>query len=512
MPLELRPLIAFRDYHATTHENGALDARVEIEPGVVDCVALPGLPALYLAHDAAPRSSAPATLVPQLRIRRRARARARFPGRSVQSAAADVRSRARAAPQRDRLAPSAATPATRRGCAIGEMRAARRCGRRAVRTIRWSQRLTLAADQFIVQRGDLQTIIAGYHWFSDWGRDTMIALPGLTLATGRARRRPRDPAGLRRQRRPRHAAQSLSRCRRDARVQHRRRHALVLRSGPRLLARHSGDYAFVRARPLPGLKQTSSTGTCAARATASAWTTMACWPAGEPGVQLTWMDAKVGDWVVTPRTASPSRSRRSGTTRCASWKISPRASAIAARAHATRRTGRRAREQLPRAVLERSGRLPLRRGRRRHARRLHPSQPDLRRQPARTACCDDDDAQARGRGGGARTADARRAAHASRLPTRSIAAATKAAWRAAIRAYHQGTVWPWLMGPFLTAYARLNGGEKPARWLAAMEQHLRSACLGQLFELADGDPPHTPGGCVAQAWSVARTPESEYAT
>jgi glycogen debranching enzyme len=70
-------------------------------------------------------------------------------------------------------------------------------------------------------------------------------------------------------------------------------------------------------------------------------------------------------------------------------------------------------------------------------------------------------------------------------------------------AYHQGTVWPWLMGPFLSAYARVHGGEKPAQWLAAMEDHLRSYCLGQLFEVADGDAPHHPGGCVAQAWSVA---------
>ena len=70
-------------------------------------------------------------------------------------------------------------------------------------------------------------------------------------------------------------------------------------------------------------------------------------------------------------------------------------------------------------------------------------------------------------------------------------------------AYHEGTVWPWLMGPFLTAYARLKGGSAPARWLGVFEEALRTGCLGQIGEVADGDAPYVPGGCVAQAWSVA---------
>jgi glycogen debranching enzyme len=69
-------------------------------------------------------------------------------------------------------------------------------------------------------------------------------------------------------------------------------------------------------------------------------------------------------------------------------------------------------------------------------------------------------------------------------------------------AYHQGTVWPWLLAPFLTAYARLKGGDLPSQLIAGMETLLTSACLGQLFEVADGDAPHQPGGCPAQAWSI----------
>src|SRR6185369_5730894 len=75
-------------------------------------------------------------------------------------------------------------------------------------------------------------------------------------------------------------------------------------------------------------------------------------------------------------------------------------------------------------------------------------------------------------------------------------------------AYHQGTVWPWLLGPFLTAYIRVNGRNQKtqaqaAAWLAGLRAHLSEAGLGQISEIFDGDAPHRPAGCIAQAWSVA---------
>jgi glycogen debranching enzyme len=75
-------------------------------------------------------------------------------------------------------------------------------------------------------------------------------------------------------------------------------------------------------------------------------------------------------------------------------------------------------------------------------------------------------------------------------------------------AYHQGTVWPWLMGPFVEAWLRLRGrstaakSEARARFLPPLLQHLETAGLGHVSEVADGDPPHTPGGCPFQAWSL----------
>jgi glycogen debranching enzyme len=74
-------------------------------------------------------------------------------------------------------------------------------------------------------------------------------------------------------------------------------------------------------------------------------------------------------------------------------------------------------------------------------------------------------------------------------------------------AYHQGTVWPWLMGPYITAsvkaYGRKAGRRLAVMWLENFQPHLHEAGLGQVSEIFDGDAPHAPRGCVAQAWSVA---------
>jgi glycogen debranching enzyme len=69
-------------------------------------------------------------------------------------------------------------------------------------------------------------------------------------------------------------------------------------------------------------------------------------------------------------------------------------------------------------------------------------------------------------------------------------------------AYHQGTVWPWLIGSFITAYVKVKG-EKTSKFLKALIEHLNDAGLDTISEVFDGDPPHTPGGCISQAWNVA---------
>jgi glycogen debranching enzyme len=81
-------------------------------------------------------------------------------------------------------------------------------------------------------------------------------------------------------------------------------------------------------------------------------------------------------------------------------------------------------------------------------------------------------------------------------------------WESRDRAYHQGTVWAWLMGPFIEAHLNVKDNSPSATaavtgWLEGFNEHLNEAGLGFVSEIFDGDPPHHPRGCIAQAWSVA---------
>ena len=181
--LELRPLIAFRDYHSTTHENAAIDGSLAIAPGRVTCSPYPGCPDLHLAHtpgeirqtgewyrnfeytieqerglDFREDLFNPLVMALDLMAERHAAVVASTEPRTVE----DV----------DRLR-------------LSEIQRRKDIAAAVPTDDSFRQLLVQAADQFIVRRGEGSTIIAGYPWFSDWGRDTMIALPGLALSTGR---------------------------------------------------------------------------------------------------------------------------------------------------------------------------------------------------------------------------------------------------------------------------------------------------------------------------------------
>ena len=148
---------------------------------------------------------------------------------------------------------------------------------------------------------EVRTVIAGYHWFTDWGRDTMISLEGLTLATGRHRE-----AG--------YILRTFAHYVRDGLIPnmfpegeqrgalpHRRRDAVVLPRASIATSRATGDRATLRAAAADA-RSTSSSITSRARGSASASIRpTGCCARAQEGYQLTWMDAKVGDWVVTPR-------------------------------------------------------------------------------------------------------------------------------------------------------------------------------------------------------------------
>jgi len=366
------------------------------------------------------------------------------------------------------------------------------------------QHLARSADQFVVSRPtadtpDGQSIIAGYPWFGDWGRDTMIALPGLTLATGR----------------PEVAAQ-------------------ILRTyGPYV------DQGMIPNR-FPGAGETPEYNTVdatlwyveAIRAYVDATGDTALlddlWPvltdivdghergtrygigvdsgdgllrAGEPGVQLTWMDAKVGDWVVTPRIGKPVEIN-------ALWYNALRS--LGEWADPIGRSGTPYAERAEQVAAhfdrfwddDRGYCHDVIDGPEGADSRLRPNQIfavslphsplSAPRQKAVVDAC---------------------AAHLyTPLGLRSLAPdhpdyeGRYAGGRTERDgAYHQGTVWSWLVGPFVRAHLRVYDDPEAARTLLApLRRHLADHGLGSVSEVFDGDPPFTPGGTPAQAWGVAQ--------
>jgi predicted glycogen debranching enzyme len=368
----------------------------------------------------------------------------------------------------------------------------------------WIEQLVLAADQFVVSRpladdpGGL-SVIAGYHWFGDWGRDTMIALPGLTLTTGRpetARRilstfaRFVDRGML-----PNvfpDAGQAPEYNTVDA--------ALWYVEAVRAYHAATGDDGALRDL-FPALEQIVhgyAAGTrYGIRVDADGLVT-----AGEPGVQLTWMDAKVGDWVVTPRIGKPVEIN-------ALWY-----NALIAMAGFAGRLGgpaagwaamaERAAVGFARFWNEDAGHChDVIDGPDGHEAALRPNQILAVSLPASPL------SPARQR----RVVDACARHLLVSYGLRSLAPGEPGyqpryggSPRERDGAYHQGTAWAWLLGPFALAHHRVHGDREAARaFLEPMAQHLADHGLGSIAEVFDAEPPFQPDGCIAQAWSVAET-------
>lgn len=367
----------------------------------------------------------------------------------------------------------------------------------------WIRQTVLAADQFVVRRGhdapaERRSVIAGYHWFSDWGRDTMVSLPGLTLATGRPEiaRSILDSfshfvdGGMLPNFFP-EAGQSPEFNTVDA--------ALWFFAAVREYYAVTADKKFLR-RVLPALRQIIQGYAAGTRFNIHADPADGLIYAGQPGVQLTWMDAKVGDWVVTPRIGKPVEVN-------ALWL-----NALAAMALFCRELGEPSAEHERQAAQIRESFkkfwnpsagfcFDVLDGPDGHDASLRPNQifavslaesplsPDQQRAVV-DVCANrlltsfglrslaPDDPLYRGVYGG---------------PQRDRDAA-----------YHQGTVWGWLLGPFALAHYRVYGSSAAAlAFLEPMRDHLLAAGLGTASEIFDGDPPFAPRGCIAQAWTVA---------
>jgi len=223
---------------------------------------------------------------------------------------------------------------------------------------------------------------------------------------------------------------------------------------------------------------------------------------GEPGVQLTWMDARVGDWVVTPRSGKPVEIQ-------ALW-----VNALSILAALRERWGGDGSELQQRAATaaERFNGLFWNEEASFLYDNISASGPDASLRPNQLLALSLPFPLVTGE----RAERILRAVEAKLLTPVGLRtlAPDDPAYRPSCTgspterdgAYHQGTVWPWLLGPYLTALVRVRGedGRRQGRdLLAAFAPHLGEAGLGSVSEIFDSDPPHTPRGCIAQAWSVA---------
>jgi len=375
-------------------------------------------------------------------------------------------------------------------------------------------RLVLAADQFLVARPHAPgadpagnsdpavTVIAGYPWFADWGRDTMIALPGLTLATGRygeARGLLRTFAGFVDQgmlpnRFPEEGGAAEYNTA-DATLWY------FVALGRYLEA--TQDWALLT-ELFPLLTDIVGWHERGTRYGIGVDPTDGLLRAGAPGVQLTWMDAKVDDWVVTPRRGKPVELNAlwyAALSRMCDWAA--RLGQAAAPYEALRSAVAQsffARFWYPAGgylydvvdVEGQRGALDW---------SLRPNQllvlalaPALvPPEPARSIL------------------DMVERTLLTPLGLRTLAPADpkfKGSYRGDQRArdaaYHQGTAWPWLLGAYVDACRAVRGAaDLPPGLLAPFRAHLYEAGIGSISEVADGAPPFHPGGCIAQAWSVA---------
>lgn len=369
------------------------------------------------------------------------------------------------------------------------------------------RKLLLAADQFIVERQSTgsRTIIAGYPWFSDWGRDSLISLPGLTLVTGRfddARSILRTFAG---------AIQNglVPNCFADSgndAVYNSVDASLWFFIAAYKLIEYTDDYNFVRDHLYEGMTKIIEAFEQGTRYDIKMDPEDGLIKAGSPDVQLTWMDAKVDGWVVTPRNGKAVEVN-------ALWynalkifalfqeKFDGHSREITALAKKVKRsfchTFWNSRKNCLFDYIKPDGTADA---------SIRPNQIfavflpfSLLEHPEEKAIVDTVFSRLYASYGlrSLETSDERYEGFyvGDRIKRDG--------------AYHQGTVWGYLIGPFISSYLKVNNFSMEAQLRASLMiepfiNHLnREACIGNISEIFDGNMPHSPKGCIAQAWSVA---------
>ena len=364
--------------------------------------------------------------------------------------------------------------------------------------------LVLAADQFIVARGTGKTVIAGYHWFSDWGRDTMIALSGLTLATNRPEIAKsiliefsrHISEGMLPNRFP-DAGETPEYNTVDA--------TLWFFEAIRAYGEHTGDHELIRDEFYEKLADIIHWHVIGTRYQIHVDTDGLLY-AGEPGVQLTWMDAKIGDWVVTPRTGKAVEIQ-------ALWY-----NALCVMADLARRFG----DELDQAKYFEMAEIAQDSFNGQFWNESEQCLFDVVTEEEKDASVRPnqifavslpytmlDDGKARKVVEKVETELLTPVGLRSLSPrdSRYVPIYTGSPLERDA-AYHQGTVWGWLIGPFVDAYRKVNSknvgvDRRVDEVIAGFKTHLTEAMAGQISEIFDAEAPHNARGCGAQAWSVA---------
>ena len=367
------------------------------------------------------------------------------------------------------------------------------------------ERLVLAADQFIVARETKgnhngRSIIAGYPWFSDWGRDTMIALSGLTLVTGR----PEVAASVLRTY-AQYVDQGMlpNRFPDAGETPEYNTVDATLWYFEAVRAYHSatGDEALLR-QLYPFLADIIAWHQRGTRYNIQMDAADGLLFAGEAGWQLTWMDVKVEEWVVTPRIGKPIEVN-------ALWYNALRNMADFARQLGEEPTGYDSLADKVQTGFSRFWNDDM--GYCYDVIDVPPdSRPDGSLRPNQLLAISlPYSPLTAGQQRSALDACGRHLVTAHGLRSLSPDDANYIGHyggnpRQRDGAYHQGTVWGWLIGPFVSAHLRVYGDKTAARsYLTSLIHHLNDHGLGSISEIFDGDAPFTPRGCIAQAWSVA---------
>ena len=500
--LTFRPFLSGRDYHSMHHENSAFQFQPEINGRRLVWDPYPGIPGIVVLHNGEYRHQPDwyrNFVYPQERDRGLDFTEdLASPGSFVFDLSAGEGIVIFAAEgfdngvlARDQTAENL----------VAELRA-----KEHKRRVSFATPLDRAGDAYLVRRGNGKTIVAGYPWFTDWGRDTFISLRGLCLATGRL-----DDA--------RDILLEWSKVVSEGMLPNlfpdqsdRLEYNSVDASLWYIVAVHDflaasqtqGGVVFQRQKTslqkavdaiLAGYSKGTRYGIRTDHDGLLA--------AGVPGVQLTWMDAKVGDWVVTPRVGKPVEVQALwlnalwiGSQFNNAWK-----EPLGRGLDSFHRRFWNAEHKYLYDVVDadhQSGKLNG---------SLRPNQIfAVGGLPLQIV-------------GGAQArliVDAVERALWTPLGLRSLApeeAGYTSRYRGGVRerdgAYHQGTVWPWLIGPFVEAWLRVRDNTEQAKrearscFLAPLMEHLDHAGLGHVSEIADAVEPHTPRGCPFQAWSLA---------